>query len=296
MKKAILITGSTGFIGRNLKEQLSSKYKVFAPSSKDLDLLDESKVRNYLKKYNFQTILHCATHNATKVSNEDLSLVFKNNLRMFFNLARCNNLYKRMFYFGSGAEYDMEHYKPKMKEEYFDTHVPIDDYGFSKYIMAKYIKKIRNIYDLRLFGCFGKYEDWKIRFISNALCRVIYNLDITMHKNVFFDYLYIHDLSKILTFFIEAKKLKYQYYNVCTGTTIDLLSIAKKVLKITGKENKIIITYKGLKNEYSGDNNRLLKEFKNIKFTPIDTAIKELYKYYKSHKSTIDPKLLLIDK
>lgn len=296
MKKTILITGSSGFIGRNLKEQLSSEYKVFAPSSKELDLLEEGKVRIYLKSHNFHTVLHCATHNATNVSAKDLSLVFKNNIRMFFNLARCNNLYKKMFYFGSGAEYDKKHYLPGMKEEYFDTYVPADDYGFSKYIMAKYIKNVQNIYDLRLFGCFGKYEDWRIRFISNAICKVIYNLDITMNKNVFFDYLYINDLPKILTYFIDARQLKYQYYNICTGTTVDLLSIARKILKITGKKNHIVIATKGLKKEYSGDNRRLLKEFKSIQFTPIDKAIHELYEYYKSNKSIIDSKMLLIDR
>ncbi len=42
-----------------------------------------------------------------------------------------------------------------MPENYFDTHVPKDQYGFSKYIMAKYSEKLEGIVDLRVFGCFG---------------------------------------------------------------------------------------------------------------------------------------------
>ena len=44
----ILITGASGFIGRNLKEYLESRggYKVYAPTSRELDCLDEIQVKN----------------------------------------------------------------------------------------------------------------------------------------------------------------------------------------------------------------------------------------------------------
>ena len=289
----ILITGASGFIGRNLKEQLSSTHHVLAPTSKELDLLNENQVEKYLKKNKFDIIIHCATHNGTKISNKDLSLVFKNNVRMFFLLARCNNLYKRMFYFGSGAVYDMRNYIPKMEEEYFDIHVPVDDYGFSKYIMAQYAKNIPNIYELRPFGIYGKYEDWRIRFISQSICRSIFDIDITINQNVYFDYLYVDDLGEIIKRLIEAKELPHQQYNVCTGKIIDLLSLAKIVVKVSGKKLKIKIKNKGLKKEYSGSNKRLIETIGNYDFTSPGSAIKKLYQWYQSHKNSIDKNMLI---
>lgn len=56
----IFITGGTGFIGRNLKEQLGDKYKIYAPSHQELELLDERKVSDYLKKHHFDVVIHCA--------------------------------------------------------------------------------------------------------------------------------------------------------------------------------------------------------------------------------------------
>jgi GDP-L-fucose synthase len=56
--------------------------------------------------------------------------VLFNNLGCFFNLARCSHDYGKMIYYGSGAEYDKRYYLPKMTEDYFDAHVPVDDYGF----------------------------------------------------------------------------------------------------------------------------------------------------------------------
>ena len=39
-EKSILITGSSGFIGKNLAEKLSALYKVYAPKTDELDLND----------------------------------------------------------------------------------------------------------------------------------------------------------------------------------------------------------------------------------------------------------------
>lgn len=295
-KKKVLITGASGFIGRNLAEQLSSEHLIYAPSSRELDLLNGEKVERYLIRGRFTEIIHCATHNATVTSTKDLSLVFYNNVRMFFTLARCHRYYNRMFYFGSGADYGIDHYIPKMKEGYFDTYLPKDNYGFSKYIMSKFSGYISNIYDLRLFGCFGKYEDWRIRFISNAICKALYDLDITMRQNVFFDYLYVNDLAQIMKLFLKKDNLQYHHYNVCTGTSIDLKTLAKIVLKVSGKKLAIKVAVSGLKPEYSGDNSRLVREIAHFSFTPIEEALRELYQWYANHKKDIDKNELLIDK
>ncbi|KKQ91416.1 MAG: NAD dependent epimerase/dehydratase family [Candidatus Woesebacteria bacterium GW2011_GWB1_39_10] len=286
--KKILITGASGFIGRNLKEGLENEFNVYAPSSKELDLLNTEKLKKYLKEHKFDVVIHAATHNATRVSDKDLSQVFKNNLLMFFNLARLNSLYGRMFYFGSGAEYDKRYPIVKAREIDFDKRIPVDDYGFSKYIMAKYIKNVDNVYDLRLFGVFGKYEDWRIRFISNAICRVIYDMNITISKNVYFDYLYMGDLIKIVKYFIDKKEIKHKEYNVCTGKKIDLVTLGKKVKELSKKKSEVRVAKEGLGKEYSGDNSRLLKEIGEFKFTPLDESIRELYKWYFEKKIKLD--------
>lgn len=291
--KKILITGGTGFIGRNLKEQLASKYLVDAPTYEQLNLLDEDKVSEYLKTYCFDVVIHSATWNATKNSSKDLSKVLFNNLRMFFNLARCSHDYGKMIYYGSGAEYDKRYYLPKMTEDYFDAHVPVDDYGFSKYIMSKHINNFSNIYNLRLFAVFGKYEDWEIRFISNACCKAVWDLPITIKQNVFFDYMYIDDLMQITEWFIRNNP-KENCYNVCTGGIFALKTLAYKVLAASEKNLDIIINRKDLGKEYSGDNSRLLSEMGGYYFRDMDICIKELYEWYLTNKDSINRQKLIL--
>ena len=56
----ILITGTNGFIGRNLKEYFQDRYeKIFFPKRMELNLLDAKAVSSYLKVNSFDIIVHC---------------------------------------------------------------------------------------------------------------------------------------------------------------------------------------------------------------------------------------------
>lgn len=283
----ILITGGNGFIAKNLLEQLNSKYKLLSFNRKELDLFNSQKVFDYLKKNKFDVVIHTATYDAAaRFSTKDPTKVLEYNLKMFFNLTRCKNYFGKMIYFGSGAEFDRVHWIPKMSENYFDAHLPTDQYGFSKYIMTKYTQQTKNIYNLRLFGVFGKYDDFKTRFIENACCRAVLNLPIKIEQNKYYDFLYIDDLIKIISWFIENKPKK-NIYNVCTGQAYDFKTIARQIIKISGKKLSVEIKQKELGKEYSGDNTLLLKEIKDLKFAPIDQSLKTLYHWYNSNKNII---------
>lgn len=277
----VLITGARGFIGRNLREffHLEKSYRIFHPSSKELDLLKSVDVENYLEQNKIDLVIHTATWNATRTSDKDLHMVMENNLRMFYNIARRNGHFNKMIYYGSGAEFGREHWKPKMREDYFDSHVPSDQYGFSKYVMNKHAEKSDNIYNLRLFGVFGRYEDWRIRFISNACCNAILDKTVTINQNVFFDYLYIDDLINITGWFMK-NNTDEKSYNVCTGKSYDLKTLADTVIGISGKNLDIKVLREGLGNEYSGDNSKLLSVLGVYSFCDLSKSIKNLYEWY----------------
>ncbi len=287
----ILITGGSGFIGRNLAEIFAGRYQVLAPSRQELDLIDDAAVHAYLRAHRFDVVVHAATGRSNRKTTAPN--LFKNNCRMFFNFARNQHLYGRMLHTGSGAEFGVR--TPRMPESFFDNCVPTDDYAFAKYIAAKYTEAVSgNIYNLRVFGVFGKYEFWDVRFISNAICRVLFDIPISMRQNVLFDYLYIDDLAELVAWFIDHEP-KHKTYNICRGETYDLLSLAQMVADISGKNPPIKVQHDGLAPEYSGDNSRLLGEIGEFRFTPMKESICDLYAWYEAHRSEIDPALLHFD-
>lgn len=279
VKKTICITGGSGFIGRNLCEQLSNRYYIIAPSSKILDLSNLQKVERYFSNNNIDIVIHAA-HWGGKREGEVLPNQTEVNLKIFTNLLSCKNLYRKMIYFGSGAEYGKQQNLHNVKESYFGTHIPEDSYGLYKYMCSRIIENEKKVVNLRLFGVYGKYEDYKTRFVSYAICQALLNKKIVINQNVVFDYVYVKDLGKIIEYFIEHKN-KYRYYNVGRGQGVDLITIATIVSEVV-KTTKIEIVKKGLNKEYTCDTTQLKKEVKNLQYTDITESIKELSLYYQS--------------
>lgn len=290
----ILITGSTGYIGRNLVEKLGKKYTLYTPSHKELELLNTNAVEKFFKKNPIDVVIHCTVSGGSRKEEQEENAFYKN-VRMFFNIIRNKRYFGKMIFLGSGAEYDKSRPLITVNEEEFDKQVPGDEYGFSKYVRAKYIEQVEYITNLRIFGLFGKYEDHKLRFISNAICKNLFGLPITISQNVYFDYVYIDDFVKIVDYFIQHK-CRYKFYNIGRGQKIDILTIAEKINEIADRKSDIIVKKKGLKKEYTCDNTRLMRELGDFEFTDFDKSLKELYEWYKSILPTLDKKMFLKDK
>jgi len=276
----ILLTGGTGFIGRNLRDAWSGRFDLYAPTRQELDLLDTQSVERYLKAEQFDVVIHTANTNSFRRQANNYQILDRN-LRMFCNFERCRDTYGKFYYFGSGAEYDMRHYIPQMAESYFGVHIPQDPYGLSKYAMSR--MATGNIYDLRLFGIFGKYEEWEHRFISNMIFQNLSGSAMRLNQNMYFDYLYVDDLIPIMEWFLTHEP-SHHHYNVCTGERVTLYSLAQMVIAETGIPADIVVGQEGWKLEYTGDNRRLQKEMGDaFRLTPIRTAIRELVAYYKEN-------------
>lgn len=295
MAKRIFLTGGTGFIGRNFQDLLGDVYDIVAPSRSELDLSDSCAVEKFIQSNNFDAVVHCAHIKSDRKDPGPPNLV-ELNLRLFFNLFRCQKYFEKMICFGTGAEYDKQNCSPNTAEDDFDRSVPKDGYGFYKYLCSKYIENSDNVLCLRLFGCYGKYEDYELRFISNAICKNIFGLPITItNKNSVFSYLFVNDLINLIANFIENTP-KYRVYNATPSTRVDLLTIARTIIKISGNDTGVVLKKSGMGNEYSGSNKRLMSEFPDFGFTPIDVGISKLYAWYQSNQHLIDKNKLIADR
>lgn len=194
------VLGANGFIGRNIAKNLGVK----GYTREDLDLLDSEAVDTFFKENSFDTVIHCSVVGGSRLKIDDAD-VFLNNIKMFENVARHANKFKRFVWFSSGAA----------------IHAQDSPYGFSKYICEKLAKQIPNCQVFRIYGCYGEDEP-STRFITSCLSG-----SVTIKQNRLFDFFWVGDIHKVITKF-----------TICDGKIRDLVYKTKWSLYETAILNK----------------------------------------------------------
>lgn len=275
--KRVLVTGGTGFIGRNVCPYLKDKCDLFAPKREELNLLDEIAVKEYIVDNHIEIVFNLANPNPVKNSLDSPDTMFEDSIRSFLNLYRAQEHYEMMYTLGSGAEYDKSKDIINVTEEEEQRSVPYDSYGLAKYTINQIISMSPKQCNLRIFGCYGP-TDADSKFITHAIKCCLRNTDITIKQDCFFDYLHVSDLGRILGFFINHKP-NFHSYNVCSGTRLSLSQIANVVKKQMDSDKKIVLLNDGWNKEYTASNARILSEIGDFDFVTIEEGVRIQIEY-----------------
>lgn len=281
----IFLTGKSGFIGKNIFNGLVRNYDLIAYSHKELDLLDFKSVKDFFDKNKVDVIIHSAVGSGEHILDGII--------RIFISIIANSQNVKRVIYFGSGAEYAKQRDLVKVKESENGQHIPLDSYGFGKFVCHEMVRKNKKFINLRLFGVFGQHENYRDKFISNAIVKNILGIPIKIKQDVVFDYLYITDLVRLLKWFIEGDP-NFTSYNMTPTESIKLTQIVQIINQIERK-SEIQVVNNGLNYEYTGDNSRLRQFIPTFEFTPYEKSIRELYSFYKKNLHLIDKSVIMKD-
>ena len=267
----MLLTGGTGFVGRNVLPALARQFSVDAPGRSELNLLDELSVETFVRNGGYDVVVHLANSTPAKNKVDRADRILAHSLRAYFNLRRNADAFGKMLYIGSGAEYDKRYPIASASEADIGRHVPEDDYGFAKYVMNEDARQSANVYNIRVFGCYGP-TDAKTKFIRDAIDCCLENRPITIRQDCMFDYMYVEDLARVIKAMSDAS-LRHHDYNVCTGRRIALSEVAAEVARQMGNDRSIEIGKPGWNREYTASNSRFMAEFPDFEFTSIEDGI-----------------------
>lgn len=252
MGKKVLITGGTGFIGRNVVNELIAKgyevhslvYPPFAPEQKglfqyEMNLMDTNAVSEFLKEHKFENLIHLAWYvgKGCQTSNANLSWVTASlNLLQQFK----ENGGKRILMTGSVSEYD---YKNGYLTEDFS---PLNNeylYGKAKaslYVLAKEYAKLNNL-DFkwaRLFNVYGPNEREQ-RLVPSVILSMLKDEDVKVSTcTKYQDYLHVEDLARAIVMLFESKS--QGAVNICSGKPIQLREIVTKIAELTSFKGQIM--------------------------------------------------------
>ena len=172
--------------------------------------------------------------------------------------------------FDSAAIYDRSTDILNRKEQDLFT-VPVDYYGFSKYVIYNRSLQYKNMYNFRIFNIFHTNEE-PDRFIKSCFhCKQQTN-PITIFEDKYFDFVYEDDFVKIIKYYFDnvdfPEKLE-KTINICYEQKYKLSEIAEFILK---DKSKIKILNNNTNKNYSGENSCLKKL--NIPLEGLENSLK----------------------
>jgi GDP-L-fucose synthase len=255
-----------------------------------LDLTDFCQVQAFFESNHIDYVVHSALFRS---SIPDDPIELDKNLRMFYALAAQSHRFKKMIYFGSGAEFDKSRNIVRASETEITEHLPYNRYGLGKYIMNQYAIKSRNIYNFRLFGTLNPYERYTKNVVANMCVKAIKHLPLTLNQDCLFSWVDIDDVISFIGYAFHHK-LKYHDYNLTLERPYSLGNLATRINEMNGAKLPIIFKQPGFNKEYTAQCERWMSEYSGAK-TPIEESLRKVYDKMEELLQTLDVNMTDID-
>lgn len=261
LRKRILITGSTGFIGANLACFLADKGlspHIFVRKDSNLwrisdilkklkphtvDLNDEAKTRGIILKLKPQIIFHCAVYGGYHFQLDSKKIIQTN---MFGTMNLLNACVKSGFECfvntGSSSEYGLKN----MPIRESDLLEPVTDYGLAKAMATLFCQQsARNkdlpIATLRLFSPYGYFEDPRRLVASLILSCLNQQTPKLSCAHPVRDFVFIDDvIQAYLKTVFSISRAAGSIINIAGGKQYSVGEVAVKIIKLAGLKDKPI--------------------------------------------------------
>ena len=285
-KKKILITGGTGFIGKEVLKLLSrNNFKILCISRRtqkkrknitwiksnlNINRLNLSKIQ----KFRPFALIHLSWEKIPDFSKEICEKNYKDNISFLKKIEKISSI-KKIIITGSCFEYEDKNSKKKENDK-----VNLKDYFSStKY---KIFNDVKNRFKnssvkfawFRIFYAYGPFQ--RKKSLIPYLMHSLKNKKTIEIKTPYFenDFIFTEDIAKII-----KKSLKINFkngiYNLGSGKSSKITEIIQIIEKLS--KNKFIIK-KNLnkkKNVFYADMSKTVKMFKFKKFTKLKIGIKK---------------------
>ncbi len=252
----ILLTGSSGFIGSNIVQILSKKYKIYLiVRKKSLERFNKNKNIKFIKFHNYESlnsklkkikvdiVIHCATHYVKNHKFTDIKKFCYSNLLLGnIILENLKNLKASKFINFSSVWEDANAIKDNTENLYAAYKKSFSSIlGFYK----KNLKKI-NFYELMISDTFGK-NDLRKKIINTLRTNYIKRKETTVvSKNLYVNLLNVLDIVEAVKLILNKKIIpkKYLLKNHTNYKIFELIKIFnkqnKKKIKIKWQSNRLI--------------------------------------------------------
>ena len=257
--KKILLTGASGFVGKNILEKLSSTYQVIDIGSKQCDLRQQTECENLIKNIKPDIIIHAAgTVGGIGANKDNPGIFLYDNLIMGTNIIHSSMINKidKFIMLGTVCSYPKYTNVPFNESELWngypeETNAP---YGIAKKTLMKLIEVYNeqygfngvNLIPVNMYGPYDHFNLTTSHVIPALILKVkkaIQNKDKSIivwgTGNVSREFLYAEDCADAIDLAIQ-KQVSPNPINIGTGKEIKICELVQVICKIMGYTGEVI--------------------------------------------------------
>ncbi len=283
-----LITGSEGFIGKNVTDYfLKKRIKVICldkvnklkiNKNKNLkfikiNLKNFTKVKNRLSKFKIDCIIHLAAKAGIIDCHNNVDKAFEDNIISTMNVFQLAEKLKvkKIFYFSSLSTFnfkDNPHFYALTKK--FSQDLALTQ--------NQYYKK--NSCCINLSNVYGEHSQKKKSFIHMMLKAEMSKKELKVYNygNQKRDFLYVGDISKTLYYLSKKKSIPHQF-NLCTSRLATLKDAIKLYQKICN--GRLKFKFYGSQKNYKEPNEiKSIRNTKGVKLTNLQLGLIKSRNFY----------------
>ncbi len=301
--KRLLITGSSGMVGRNVKEHPKAQdYLVLSPTSAELDLLDKSAVDSYIKTHKPDIVVHCAGLVGGIVANmNNLSKFLTHNAYMGLNLINSCHQNGVKYFLNLASSCMYPHSAPNpLKEDMIlqGAFEPTNEgYALAKVLgtrLCEYISGAdksclyKTLIPCNLYGKYDKFDTHSAHMIPAVIARIykaklegVRKVPIWGDGEAKREFMYAGDLAEFIFYAIAHFGDLPQNLNVGTGIEYSIDEYYRAIASVVGFSGEFTHDLSkpvGMKRKVI-DDTRLKALGWNAK-TPLEEGIRKTYEYY----------------
>lgn len=261
-KSKILVTGSTGFLGRHVMKSLQDQYgagHVDGVSSKDADWMDLNAARTLMEAKRPEVFVHLAAYSGGIGANRMFPADFYyRNIMMLthgFELAKEFGV-KKMIYTMGGCSYPAKAPSPIAEENMWEGYPQEESAGYSaaKKMGIVASRSYRTQYGLdsvvlipgNMYGEYDNFRD-KESHVVPAMVRRYYETKLRGENSITMwgtgkperDFVYAADVAATFPFFIENYSSS-EPVNLSSGTRTPIKELAETIKDKMGFEGEIL--------------------------------------------------------
>jgi len=230
----ILVTGYTGQLGYDVVQEGKRRgFEMIGIGSNDVDITNESKVSEFVRRSNPDAIIHCAAYTAVDKAEDDRETCWNVNVEGTKHLAlAAQGVNAKFIYISTDYVFDGQGDKPFVET---DTPDPVGYYGLTKLQGEKVVSELINeSFIVRISWVFGINGN---NFIKTMLRLAETRDELNVVGDQYGSPTYTFDLARLLIDMIQTDK--YGIYHASNEGFCSWAEFATEIFRQANKAVKV---------------------------------------------------------